>query len=256
MTTLIDAHQHLYSKPDALPKLVDACRANGIAKVCLSACGEQYEQPENPAVKAAFEQYPDLIVGLGYVRLGIDGPDAVDGLHKDGFKGLKVIAPRKNYNDQSFFPIYARAAARRMPILFHTGPVQRFPLDGSLGTDSATMRPVFLDGIARRFPELTIIGAHLGGCWIDEACSVASCNPNVFFDLSGIINLLWDKEPAYFQTVLFWNRAKHKFVFGVDNDEKDIPVLIERYNSLMDRLQFPEELKRAVFHDTMARILT
>lgn len=47
------------------------------------------------------------------------------------------------------------------------------------------MRPIYLDTIARAFPDLKIIGAHLGNPWYQEAAEVARWNPNVFFDLTG-----------------------------------------------------------------------
>lgn len=251
----IDAHQHLYAQADALPKLVAACRANGIVKVCLSACGEQYEHPDNAAVRKAIQKYPDLIVGFGRVYLDRDQPAAVNRLRACGFRGIKVIAPRRSYNDKSYFPLYARASQLRMPVLFHTGVVHRFPRDGFYGTDSSNMRPVYLDGIARRFPDLRLIGAHLGACWIDEACAVAEANPNVYFDLSGVVTLLAPKPRDYFDSLLFWDRARHKFVFGLDATDDLIPMVMRCYRTLMAKLRWPSALRRAVYHDNMARIL-
>jgi predicted TIM-barrel fold metal-dependent hydrolase len=46
-------------------------------------------------------------------------------------------------------------------------------------------RPGTLDTLARAFPELVMIGAHLGSPWFLEALSVALYHKNVYFDLSG-----------------------------------------------------------------------
>jgi hypothetical protein len=170
---IIDAHQHLYAEPNALEKLINISQRNEIKKVCLSACGEQYHQPGNDAVRDAFTKYPDLIIGFGYIRLGIDAPSRIDYLLEEGFKGIKIINPQKPYNDKDFYPIYEKAAKYRMPMLFHTGIAARVEADKEFQTDSAFMKPIYLDGIARAFPELTLIGAHLGSPWFDEACCVA-----------------------------------------------------------------------------------
>ena len=47
------------------------------------------------------------------------------------------------------------------------------------------MQPIFLDGISVAFPELQIIGAHLGYGLYDSAAAVARWRRNVYFDISG-----------------------------------------------------------------------
>jgi len=252
---IIDAHQHLYAEPDSLIKLVNISQRAGIKKVCLSACGEQYAQPGNDAVKKAVEQYPEFIIGFGYIRLGIDAPARVDYLHDDGFTGLKIINPSKNYNDKDYYPIYERAAKYRMPILFHTGIAARIQSDKEFQTDSATMFPIYLDGIARAFPDLPLIGAHLGAPWFDEACCVAAMNPNVYFDLSWVISILAEKPKSFFDQLVYWEPAKKKLLFGVDSLYENIPKVIELFNKLMQNLEFPPELVQKVFYGNIANIL-
>ena len=51
---------------------------------------------------------------------------------------------------------------------------------------SIRMRPFHLDTIANNFPELRVIGAHMGGTGnYDEASSVVRWRHNVYLDLSG-----------------------------------------------------------------------
>jgi len=47
------------------------------------------------------------------------------------------------------------------------------------------MQPIYLDGISVAFPELKIIGAHLGYGLYDSAAAVARWRRNVYFDISG-----------------------------------------------------------------------
>jgi len=252
---IIDAHQHYYSKTHTLEDLIKRSKDVGIYKVCLSACGEQFNQPGNDAVKQTFNLYPDIIVGFGYVRLGIDPPSLVDHLHDEGFKGLKVINPKKNYSDKEYYLVYEKAARYKMPILFHTGIMGRGSGNGDFDTACERMRPIFLDGIARAFPNLNIIGAHLGVPWYNEACMVARANPNVYFDLSGAINILHEMEMCFFDTLTYWNIAKEKFIFGVDDHYEGIQGAVNKFNILMDKLSFSQELREKIFHGNMERIL-
>ena len=50
---------------------------------------------------------------------------------------------------------------------------------------SETGRPVpYLDEVALVFPELKIVGGHIGYPWTDEMIALASKHPNVFIDTS------------------------------------------------------------------------
>jgi predicted TIM-barrel fold metal-dependent hydrolase len=42
-----------------------------------------------------------------------------------------------------------------------------------------------LEEIARRFPKITVVGAHCGNLEYEWEAEVARWNPNVFLDLSG-----------------------------------------------------------------------
>ena len=51
--------------------------------------------------------------------------------------------------------------------------VARKKNERSQNASSARMRPIYLNTIARAFPDLKIIGAHLGNPWYQEAAEVA-----------------------------------------------------------------------------------
>ena len=105
-----------------------------------------------------------------------------------GFVGLKAIRPAHPYDDERYFPFYERAEKLNMPIVFHTGVVSRATrsmLTPGLSTNSSNMRPGYAMGIAAAFPELTLVLAHLGAPWGEEAFSVALSHPNIYLDLSG-----------------------------------------------------------------------
>ncbi len=99
----IDWHVHMAYGIDIKP-FVQTARKNGIA-MCVNACGPMYAQPGNDEVEEAAKKYPDTIVPIGFIGLGRGAtPAMVEDLHKRGFKGLKTIAPTKDYDDEEFYP--------------------------------------------------------------------------------------------------------------------------------------------------------
>ncbi|MBA7490981.1 hypothetical protein ES702_01525 [subsurface metagenome] len=263
---IIDFHEHLYDRKGYVDKLVRECKRLGIDKVCISGLGRHHGMLGNDGVKEAFTKYPDVITGFGYIRLGVDNVATVDTLYEKGFKGLKVIRPPANYDDKQFYPIYARAQDYGMPILFHLGILARREDEASFDVSFNRMRPAYLDTIARAFPKLTLVGAHLGNPWYEEACEVARWNPNVYFDLSG--STLKKKKPSFFKEILWWTGKQtfhyeglggkgpfEKIVFGGDVPCELIEDVLNDYRKLLDDLKVPKKIQHKVFGGTVADIL-
>jgi predicted TIM-barrel fold metal-dependent hydrolase len=253
---IIDVHAHLLPEPDYAKKLIDTAKRLGIDKICLSALGPQFNQPTNEDVKKTFLKYPDVIIGAYYLRLGTDKPDTVDKLYEEGFRMLKVTCPAKNYDDESYYPIYEKAERYKLPILFHTGMVFRSDKDKHYNVSSARMRPVFLDTIARAFPSLNMIGAHLGVPWHEEACGVARFNPNVYFDITGA-KCGWrsHKTPLFFKEVLWWQGAFEKIVFGTDVHYSEVKEVINDYKYILNALNIDTGTQGKIFGETILRVL-
>jgi len=258
----VDCHIHWNESPGFLEKLVASYRKQS-AIACLSGRRQHFE-----AVRDAAKKYSDVVVPYLWIDLDdADVLDQVDLAHTSGFKGLKIHSPMKDYDDASYFPVYARAERYRLVTQLHTGisfrPADKIPrLKGS----AARMRPIFLDTIARAFPELNLVGSHLGNPWYDEAAETARWNPNVWFDLTGSSLIKKSDELAVFRKYLWWGttagaahmptntpHAFEKIVFGTDNDPLD--VCIDRYNKLLDACQAPEAVRRKVFAQTMIQLL-
>jgi len=262
---IIDAHHHVGREEDYPDRLAEVCGRLHIAKVCLVATNVPGAEVDNNAnTKRAMEKYPDLLVGFGGVNLWTDdGPDQVQRLHDDGFTGLKFIIPPKTYHDPSFYPIYEKAQELHMPVLFHLGIVARHA-SRNVRTDNNLMRPIYLDTIARSFPELTIIGAHLGNPWYEEATMSARWNPNLYFDLSG--STLKKKRPEFLGDLLWWTPSTYygdaegryaweKIVFGSDVGAHAVKDVLNDYEQTMHALNLAPELREKVLYGTMASIL-
>lgn len=218
---VIDVHVHYgymdkLDKPGAeagfLDELADICAEVGIVKVGLLANPGR----GNDTLARALERKPELILGMGRLDLDRDPPGIVEDFYQRGFHGIKIIGCSRNYDDPAYYPYYEIAQARGLRILFHTGILggpydyllagseeeRKKPPEGKAeeelvsrlgrqirarpyGISSARMQPIYLDTIAFYFPEMFIIGAHLG--WPDYrvACAVARWRPRLYFDVSG-----------------------------------------------------------------------
>jgi predicted TIM-barrel fold metal-dependent hydrolase len=264
---IIDAHHHLLNLKDYVPKLLDENARLGIDRVCLSALSDfphlfaegETELPgsvTNDEVRRAFEQYPDRVIGFAYFRLGRDDPRLVREFHSQGFRGLKVTRPTANYDDPSYYPVYEGAERLGMLVLFHTGMMVRTVDDQKYGASSARTRPVFLDTVARAFPALKLIAAHLGVPWHAEAAEVARFNPNVYVDLCGA-KMGWRtrKSAAFFQELFFWPGAYEKIVFGTDVHWSEVEWTLWDQRRLFDALGLDPETQSRILGGTMAELL-
>ena len=67
------------------------------------------------------------------------------------------------------------------------------------------MRVTTLDNIARRFPKLTIIAAHLGNPDYAWAAEIGRWNPNLYFDLSGSTLIKLQENYQIFKSIFWWS---------------------------------------------------
>src|SRR5207244_2963995 len=114
---------------------------------------------------------------------------------------------------------------------------------------SDRMRVATLDLIARRFPKLTVIGAHLGNPDYAWAGEIGRWNPNLYFDVSGSTLIKKQEDYAFFKSIFWWSSvasphtpkasatAFEKLVFGSDVFEGDLDEFdreLERYHRMLD----------------------
>jgi hypothetical protein len=259
---VIDMHHHILNEPDYDKRMVETAKRLGIDYICVSGLGLPSDNwlgdlsPDNNDVLRAMERYPETVIGFGNIRLGVDDASTVRKLHQQGFKGIKTTRPLKNYDDEEYDEVYAAAEELGLPILFHTGFILNTRNDRSDNVSSARMRPVMLDRVARTFPDLVIILAHLGMPWHEEAAQMTRYHKNVYTDLSGS-PFGWRnrKSPQFFQDLFYWPDAFNKIVFGSDVHYKDVQSSIEDHKRIFALTNIPEETQVNIFGETMRRIL-
>ena len=263
---LVDAHVHYNGDPAFLEKLV--AKLDSVEGIAFLLTKPQ----DLETVKAAIAKHPYRLIGFG--DISPDDPHAValvDQVHQAGFRGLgEITSTLKNYDDRSYWPVYARAEKYGMILLFHTGIVNR--PDPTIASDISVdrLRPTTLDGIARRFPKLTVIGAHLGNPDYAWAGEIARWNANLYFDLSGSSLIKKQDDPTFWKSIFWWSgivsphtpsaggSAFEKLVFGSDvfNGElEEFDRELDRYHKMLDACKVPPEAQANIFTGTLWRIL-
>jgi uncharacterized protein len=171
--------------PDVpLAMTLAAQEAAGVSLSLLSAWyGPQGALISNDEVAGWVREKPDRLVGIGSVD--ITRPlAAVRELRRCvkqlGFKGLRLLPWQWNLppDDRRYYPLYAECCELGIPFCLqvgHTGPL----------CPSEPGRPIpYLDHVALEFPELVIVGGHIGYPWTTEMIALATKYPNVYIDTS------------------------------------------------------------------------
>lgn len=269
---IIDAHHHYQDVPDYPDLLAEEYARLGISKVCLiSPPGDEGIRK----LKGAMTRYPDFILGLARFDWENHSAEDIARFGAEGFAGIKFIQPPQPYHHKDFWPVYERCQELRMPGLFHLGIVGRTAgkgfmraagrgdVAGSYFVDCNYMRPIYLDTIARLYPEWQIQGAHLGNPWYEEATMSCRWNPNLYFDLTG--STLKKKRPEFLGELLWWNRftryrdpggrdAWEKIVFGSDVAYYEAHDVLHDYETLIRALNLTEDIRWKILGGTAARI--
>ena len=263
---LVDAHVHHNGQTAFLDALLARLeKLDGIAFLLTKP--EHLDQ-----VSAYMKKKPGRLVGFGDISL--DDPNALDQIdrfHKAGFRGLgELTRTRRPFDDPAYTPIYDRAAKYGMMLLFHTGIVNRGRPEVSEDVSVERLRVTLLDGIARRYPTITIIGAHLGNPDYAWAGEIARWNPNLFFDLSGSTLIKKQEEPTFFKSIFWWSSvasphtpknqvsAFEKVIFASDvfgGELEELDRSIERYQRMLDACGVSKEAQANIFGGTMWRLL-
>lgn len=191
----IDAHAHLWKNPVGLDALAESEQIDQVwlMEVPYYRASEMKNLASADEILEVSRRYPGLFVPFGFVDF-TQGPEQVDRMKEKGFVGLKAIRPNLPYDDPSYFPIYERADALGMPILFHVGIIlknTREEMTPSQSLGPTNMRPSMLDGIAAAFPGLTVIAGHMGFPWLDELFEMLFYYGRTYCTLCGYVDYRW-----------------------------------------------------------------
>ena len=266
MPKIIDVHIHYDGEPGVLQQLLKKMeQVDGLAFLLTTPKG--FSQAE-----AFIKVHPDRFVGFGDINLdATDVLQQVDRFHAAGFLGLgEITSTKRNYDDRAYWPVYERAQKYHMILLFHTGVVQRLHPERSQDVSFDRMRGTRLDLIARYFPRLIVIGAHLGNPDYAASAEVARWDPSLYFDLSGYSLIRKQDDYSFFRSIFWWSGvvSPHtpdtntstftKLLFGSDVFHGDIGEFdreLARYHKMLDACAVPQKDQEMIFSGTMRQIL-
>ncbi|MEO4040017.1 amidohydrolase family protein [Hoeflea sp. CAU 1731] len=199
-------------------------------------------------VADAVQKYPDRFLGLA----GVDPTEGMAGVREleravreYGFIGAHSyphwfeLPP----DHARYYPFYAKCVELGIPIQLQVGQSliydRRYPRR-SVG------RPITFDTVACDFPELKLIGIHVGIPWTDEMIAMAWKHENVFIGSDAHAPAYW---PANF--VQYINTyGQDKVIFGTD-----FPVLdFARTMKQIDDLDLRPGPRRKFLRDNVLRI--
>jgi predicted TIM-barrel fold metal-dependent hydrolase len=110
-------------------------------------------------------------------------------------------------NARELYPAYAVCQERGVPVIVHCGT------SNFAGAVNRFADPIYVEDVAKDFPELQIVLAHGGrGWWYDAAAFLALMRELVWIELSGLPP---KRLPEYYARHDL-DRLGRKFVFGTD----------------------------------------
>lgn len=263
---LIDVHEHYNGEPGVLEQLLSKLNA-------ADGIGFLLTTPKTlPEASKFIKEHPDRFIGFADIKL--DDPDVlneIDRFHAAGFRGLgEISSAQRNYDDRAYWPVYDRAAKYHMLLLFHTGTVARNNPEQPQDVSFDRMRVTRLDLIARHWPQLIIIGAHMGNPDYAEAAEIGRWSPNLYFDVSGTTLIKKKDDYRFFRSIFWWTglvsphspssgaSAFEKLVYGSDvfrGDLDEFDASQARYHAMLDACEVPASAQAMIFSGTMWRVL-
>ncbi|HET9179731.1 MAG TPA: amidohydrolase family protein [Terriglobia bacterium] len=263
---IIDGHLHYNGDPAFLQKVLAKMESvDGMAFLLVPPSDMETAVP-------FIHAHPDRFVG--FAEIDMDSPHALEDIdlaHEAGFRGIGELEyVLHNYDDPVYFPIYKRAEQYHMIALFHTGIVNREHPNVSMDVSIARMQVMRLDLIARKFPKLTVVAAHMGNPDYAWGAEIARWNPNFYVDLSGSSLLKKQNDYTFFKSIFWWSgvvsphtpKSEHsafeKLVFGSDvfgGELEEFDRELKRYHEMLDACGVSQQSQAMIFSGTLWHIL-
>lgn len=159
-----------------------------------------------------------------------------------GFRFVRMLpyAADLNPDERRYYPIYAKCCELDIAVWMQVGHTA-----GLMPSEPG--RPIHLDRIALDFPELKIIGGHIGWPWEEEMIAMAVKHPNVYISTCAHAPDHWPPALVHFMKT----RGKRKVIYGSNWPYISLARYFEKYDSL----ELSEEVERLFLRDNLLRVL-
>jgi predicted TIM-barrel fold metal-dependent hydrolase len=163
---------------------------------------------------AALKKYPNKFVG--FAAVDPRRPDAMELLeHAIEDLGLKGVKFGPIYNGVSLLdprmePVYRYCVKNNLPLTMHMGTTfaENAPIEYG--------RPLAVDEIASRYPDVKLIMAHMAHPWSDECIVIARKRPNVYCEVSAIFYRPWQFWNTLITAQEYRITERNKIFWGTD----------------------------------------
>ena len=199
-------------------------------------------------VARAVKQHPDRFHGMA----GLDPYEGMKGVkeleravEELGFIGAHFyphwyeLAP----DHAKWYPYYAKCCELDVPVQMQVG--QSMIYDPTYPVRSVG-RPIALDAVACDFPELKLVGIHVGIPWTDEMIAMAWKHPNVYIGCDAHSPKYWPESFVRYVN----SYGQDKVLFGTD-----FPILdFERTREEIEALGLKPEAKKKLLRENAVRV--
>ena len=223
------------SIPDYLKKMDQAVRGGDIR------VPEGFEVPYESVHKVC-QEHPNRFSGLA----GIDPFRGMEGLkdlevavNEYGFVGAHLyphwceLPP----DHRKYYPYYAKCCELDIPIMMQVGHNLIYSRNRRL---PSVGRPLYLDQVAIDFPELKLIGIHIGIPWTEEMISMCWKHENIYTAGDAYAPKYWPESFVHYAN----SYGKHKVMFGTDWPVIDPVRAVEEFNNLNFRESASQRILR------------
>ena len=238
------------SIPDYLKKMDQA----GVERSLLIAVrGGDIRVPEGfevpyESVHSVCQDYPNRFSGLA-------GVDPFRGMQ--GLKDLEVAVKEYSFvgahlyphwcelppDHRKYYPYYAKCCELDIPIMMQVGHNLIYSRNRRL---PSVGRPIYLDQVAIDFPDLKLIGIHIGIPWTEEMISMCWKHENVYTAGDAYAPKYWPEAFVHYAN----SYGKHKVMFGTDWPVIDPIRAVDEFNDL----NFRDEAKDLILRENAIRV--
>ena len=142
-----------------------------------------------------------------------------------------------------YYPYYAKCCELEIPIMMQVGQNLIYQRDRRL---PSVAKPITLDPVAIDFPELKLLGIHIGIPWADEMIAMAWKHENVFIGVDAYSPRYWPASVVHYMNTY----GREKVLFGTDWPVID-PVRAIRE---IDSLDIRPETRECLLRDNALRV--
>ena len=208
---------------------------------------ESFEVPYE-RVHEVCSEHPKRFSGLAGIDpfRGMSGlKDLEQAVNEYGFVGAHLyphwceLPP----DHRKYYPYYAKCCELNIPIMMQVGHNLIYSRNRRL---PSVARPILLDQVAIDFPELKLIGIHIGIPWTEEIISMCWKHENIYTAGDAYAPKYWPKSFVHYAN----SYGSHKVMFGTDWPVIDPIRAIEE----VDHLNLREESKKLMLRDNAIKV--